>query len=46
MKQRAADAHAGDRDFDDYTRAKTAFFDRVRAAYERIAPQHDAPPGR
>jgi dephospho-CoA kinase len=43
MKQRAADAHAGDGDFDGYTRAKTAFFDRVQAAYERTAPQHDAP---
>jgi GrpB-like predicted nucleotidyltransferase (UPF0157 family) len=46
MKQRAADAHASDADFDGYTRAKTEFFDRVQAAYEQIAPHHDAPPGR
>jgi GrpB-like predicted nucleotidyltransferase (UPF0157 family) len=32
-KQQAADAHASDPDFDDYTRAKAAFFDRVHAAY-------------
>ena len=45
MKQRAADAHASDGDFDDYTRAKTAFFDRVQGEYEQIAPHHDDPDG-
>ena len=45
MKQRAADAHASDGDFDDYTRAKTAFFNRVQADYEQIAPHHDDPSG-
>ncbi len=30
-KQQAADAHASDADFDDYTRAKAAFFDQVQA---------------
>lgn len=34
-KQQAADAHANDADFDDYTRAKAAFFDQVQAKYER-----------
>jgi dephospho-CoA kinase len=29
-----ADAHAGDPDYDDYTRAKTDYFDRVQAEFE------------
>jgi GrpB-like predicted nucleotidyltransferase (UPF0157 family) len=33
-KQQAADAHANDADFDDYTRAKAAFFDQVQGEYE------------
>ena len=33
-KLRAAAAHAGDPDFDDYTRAKAAFFNEVARAYE------------
>ena len=45
MKQHAADAHASDADFDDYTRAKTAFFDRIQAEYEHITPRHDDPAG-
>jgi len=40
MKQRAAEAHANDADFDDYTRAKGAFFDLVQADYERTATRH------
>jgi hypothetical protein len=40
MKERAADARANDADFDDYTRAKGAFFDQVHADYERTATQH------
>jgi GrpB-like predicted nucleotidyltransferase (UPF0157 family) len=36
-KQEAADAHASDPDFDDYTRAKAAFFDRVHAAYAQAS---------
>ena len=28
-------ANAGKRDYDDYTRAKTAYFDRVQAEFER-----------
>jgi dephospho-CoA kinase len=39
-KQRAAVAHARDVDFDDYTRAKAAFFDRVQAEYQPPAPHH------
>lgn len=35
MKERVAAAHAGDADFDDYTRAKTAFFDEVHGEFER-----------
>jgi dephospho-CoA kinase len=37
MKQRAADAHAKDSDFDDYTRAKGVFFDQVQTDYEGTA---------
>ena len=37
-KQRAAADHAHDADFDDYTRAKAAFFDQVQAEYEQAAP--------
>jgi dephospho-CoA kinase len=40
VKQRAAEAHAHDADFDDYTRAKGAFFDQVQADYERTATRH------
>jgi dephospho-CoA kinase len=40
MKQQADGAHAQDADFDDYTRTKAAFFDQVRAEYERLMPQH------
>jgi GrpB-like predicted nucleotidyltransferase (UPF0157 family) len=36
-KQQAARAHAGDADFDDYTRAKAAFFDQVQAEYEQAS---------
>lgn len=36
MKAAAAAKHAADADYDDYTRAKTAFFDRVRAEFERL----------
>jgi hypothetical protein len=43
MKQRAADAHAHDADFDDYTRAKAAFFDQVQAEYEQVASQRGGP---
>jgi GrpB-like predicted nucleotidyltransferase (UPF0157 family) len=34
FKAAAAAAHAGDPDFDDYTRAKTAFFDEVQEEFE------------
>ncbi len=34
MKTELARAHAGDADFDDYTRAKTAYFDTVQTAFE------------
>ncbi|PRY18150.1 GrpB-like predicted nucleotidyltransferase (UPF0157 family) [Kineococcus rhizosphaerae] len=34
FKATAAAEHAGDADFDDYTRAKTAFFDRVQEEFE------------
>jgi GrpB-like predicted nucleotidyltransferase (UPF0157 family) len=34
-KQQAVDAHANDADYDDYTRAKAAFFDQVQAEYEQ-----------
>jgi len=34
FKAATAAAHAGDADFDDYTRAKTAFFDQVQARFE------------
>jgi dephospho-CoA kinase len=37
VKQQAADAHARDADYDDYTRAKSAFFDQFQAEYERTA---------
>ncbi|WP_433267341.1 GrpB family protein [Actinosynnema sp. CS-041913] len=30
MKSRAAEAHSGDADYDDYTRSKSVFFDRLR----------------
>lgn len=33
-KQQAADAHAHDADFDEYTRAKAAFFDQVQGEYQ------------
>ncbi|HKN99347.1 MAG TPA: GrpB family protein [Pseudonocardiaceae bacterium] len=36
MKLDAAAAHADDADYDDYTRAKTAFFDRAQAEFERL----------
>jgi dephospho-CoA kinase len=42
-KQRAAAAHARDADFDDYTRAKGAFFDQVQAEYEQCPPYSDTP---
>jgi GrpB protein len=45
-KQHAADAHASDVDFDDYTRAKAAFFDEVQAEYEQARqpePMHPGP---
>lgn len=35
-KLAAAAAHAGDADHDDYTRAKTAFFDRAHPEFERL----------
>ncbi|MET0999605.1 MAG: GrpB family protein [Marmoricola sp.] len=35
MKQALAGEHADDPDFDDYTRAKTAYFDEVQPAFER-----------
>jgi dephospho-CoA kinase len=38
MKQRAADAHADDADFDDYTRAKAAFFDQTLGANGVMLP--------
>ncbi|PPK98691.1 GrpB-like predicted nucleotidyltransferase (UPF0157 family) [Kineococcus xinjiangensis] len=34
FKARTAAEHAGDADYDDYTRAKTAFFDRVQEEFE------------
>ncbi len=34
FKARAAAEHAGDADYDDYTRAKTAFFDQVQVDFE------------
>lgn len=34
FKAAAAAAHAGDADFDDYTRTKTAFFDQVQDEFE------------
>jgi GrpB-like predicted nucleotidyltransferase (UPF0157 family) len=43
MKQHEADAHVRDADFDDYTRAKAAFFDQVQAEYEQVAPQRRGP---
>lgn len=43
-KQELADRHADDRDFDDYTRAKTAYFDRVQAAFERWGRDRDRDP--
>jgi hypothetical protein len=36
-KDKAARDHAADPDFDDYTRAKGAFFDDVQHLYERAA---------
>ena len=33
-KDRAAAEHAGDADYDDYTRAKTAYFDEVQEQFE------------
>jgi GrpB-like predicted nucleotidyltransferase (UPF0157 family) len=41
-KEQAAATHAGDADFDDYTRAKGAFFDHVQAGYQQTAGHHDA----
>lgn len=37
MKLSLAREHAGDPDFDDYTRAKTAYFDEVQADFEAWA---------
>ena len=37
VKRRLADANAGKPDYDDYTRAKTAFFDDVQQAFTRWA---------
>ena len=37
MKHALAGAHADDPDFDDYTRAKTAYFDRVQPLFEQWA---------
>jgi GrpB-like predicted nucleotidyltransferase (UPF0157 family) len=34
VKRALASEHAGDADFDDYTRAKTAYLDEVQAAFE------------
>ncbi|UQN31135.1 GrpB family protein [Brachybacterium kimchii] len=39
MKRRLSDENAGKTDYDDYTRAKTAFFDEVQADFERWAHQ-------
>ncbi len=36
-KRALADEHAQDRDFDDYTRAKTAYFDEVQPRFESWA---------
>jgi hypothetical protein len=41
-QEQAAATHAGDADFDDYTRAKGAFFDQVQADYRQTAVHHDA----
>lgn len=35
VKQKLAQAHAGDPDYDDYTRAKSAYFDRAQPLFER-----------
>ena len=37
MKSSLAAEHAGDPDHDDYTRAKTAYFDEVQDIFERWA---------
>ena len=37
FKLRLAEEHAGDRDYDDYTRAKTRFFDEVHGLFEEWA---------
>lgn len=37
VKLELAAAHAADPDYDDYTRAKTAYFDRVQPQFERWA---------
>jgi hypothetical protein len=42
MKEQAAAAHAHDADFDDYTRAKGAFFREVAAAFQP-PPGEDQP---
>ncbi len=39
VKQELADSHADDADYDDYTRAKTAYFDRVQPQFEQWARQ-------
>jgi GrpB-like predicted nucleotidyltransferase (UPF0157 family) len=36
-KRALAEKHGGDPDYDDYTRAKTAYFDRVQARFEAWA---------
>lgn len=40
FKAAAAAAHAGDPDFDDYTRAKTEFFDQVQDEFEAWGRGH------
>jgi dephospho-CoA kinase len=42
IKRALAAAHADDNDFDDYTRAKTAYLDEVQEAFESWARQSRA----
>lgn len=43
IKTELAYAHAGDPDVDDYTRAKTAYFDAVQGSFERYGREVPAP---
>ncbi len=45
MKLSLARQHADDPDFDDYTRAKTAYFDEVQPHFEAWTHPHGDDPG-